>query len=136
MQETTITIDNIEYTIKRLPFSEGRPLLAYLGKLAGAGVTAAQATRDSGEQEVGNAILQVITGVLNGLEDSQLQHVHKALFKHVTFKNEQGTDVPLTEKILDAHFGSDYGRYFSLIVQCLKWNYSDFLAKLPSALAT
>lgn len=128
-----VSIGDHDYTITQLPLRESRALLVRLTNLLGPALGDAVTGTDEGVTVDGNTIGGAIKTLATSISDADFDYVQNALFKCVTWRNDQGDNVPLAT-IADDHFAGDgLDRLFRVIFAALKVNYADFLGGLGLA---
>ena len=118
-QSKTVTIGSDTYTITQLGAKKGRAVAVRLAKLL--------APMAEGEDRGLSAALQ-------NLSDADLEYVCDAFAALTSVKMERGS--PQLDAIFDMHFAGKYGAMVNWLVECVKFNFADFLdelsVKLPS----
>lgn len=116
MNEIEITLEDKRYSISKLPLAQAQEVLVKLFGLLG------------GAEGLSENPLATLPSKLR-VED--INFLRERLFgAHCHYINEQEKHVPMGKALVESHFAGRPGLMLHLLVQCVKHNFSDFLADL------
>lgn len=114
--ELEVELDGRRYVIKKLPLEKSQEVMVRLLGLLGS------------EEGISENILATLPGKLR-VDDINFLRNH--LFgEHCLYINENEKHVPLGKALVEKHFEGHLGRMLHLLIQCVKFNFADFLADL------
>lgn len=138
VREKKFVVDGHEYEIKKLPTSDGWPLwLALIKTIAPIAEDAAKLSGldDAGEDGAIEAIVSVLAKAVTHLDEAMIGKLITAFGKTCRVKVDEQKSPFLTGVVFDEHFMGRYVQLSQWVVECVVFNFADFLGDTPIASA-
>lgn len=114
--ELEVTLEDRRYIIKKLPLEKSQEVLVKLLGLLGT---------DEGISE------NLLASLPSKLRVGDINFLRNNLFgEYCLYINESEKHVPMGKALVEKHFEGRLGLMLHLLIQCVKWNFADFLADL------